>query len=108
MSRSQAILLKTVGPGSVIQVTSVEDNDVSIRQSGRWCYAFIKARNIRINMVWHGFYMNFDIYVPRSACNLERAFGHLGRCDGKQGNDVSGFNDSELILDAACAQLSWQ
>ena len=93
MNNGRAVLLKTLGPGSVAQVTAVEDDNVLIRQDGNWCSAFIKSHNIRIDMHWYYYCMDVNIYVPRSICNT--AFGHLGRCDGIPGNDVSGFNDSE-------------
>jgi hypothetical protein len=91
----RAVLLKTKGPGSGEQMTTVEDDDVSITQNGNSCSAFIKTQNILLSMRWRGFYMDFEMWVPRSTCS--NAVGHLGRCDRNRENDVSGFDEREQL-----------
>ena len=56
--------------------------------------AVIKNLNIRICATWHGKYINYDVFVPDFFC--QRSFGHLGDCDGNQGNDESGPDDRKL------------
>ena len=50
---------------------------------------------------WPGGILSFDIQIPRSLCNDSNTTisGHLGNCDGMQGNDyVPNYHGETLIV----------
>lgn len=103
VNNDEAVLLRTVGPGAVEQLNSVDDDDVRITLNGNQCDAFFKKLFITITMSFHfRHFINFDIYVPRSLCRL--SFGHLSNCDGIQGNDASQPNDRKHL---AIVYVQW-
>ena len=97
MHNNQQILLQTQ-PSVLTLVGDVDNQRVRITRSGSKMTAYIKSFNIRIEATWYGSYMNYYIYVPGFIC--ERAYGHLGSCDGDPNNDVAiaGANDCEFIV----------